>query len=133
MFKNRTFWIILVVLAVAAAIYYFTVGRSTAADGTTYQTETAARGNQAEHGGDAALREYVDDQGPERHLPGQVSEGCQRRNRHPSRAKNCQCDGAASWQQYPGLVERPLQQRHLPGADEILRGGAGAHPRRQLE
>lgn len=44
MFKNRTFWIVLVVLAVAAAIYYFTVGRSTAADGTTYQTETAARG-----------------------------------------------------------------------------------------
>jgi len=44
MFKNRVFWIILVVLAVAAAAYYFMVGRSTAADGTTYQTETAARG-----------------------------------------------------------------------------------------
>ncbi|MCG2785799.1 MAG: efflux RND transporter periplasmic adaptor subunit [Anaerolineae bacterium] len=44
MFKNRTFWIVVVVLIVAAAAYYLTIGRSTAADGTTYETETAARG-----------------------------------------------------------------------------------------
>ncbi len=44
MFKNRTFWIVIVVLVVAAVAYYLTIGRSTAADGTTYETETAARG-----------------------------------------------------------------------------------------
>ncbi|MDX9991372.1 MAG: efflux RND transporter periplasmic adaptor subunit [Anaerolineales bacterium] len=44
MFKNRTFWIVVVVLAIAAAAYYFTIGRSTAADGTVYETQTAARG-----------------------------------------------------------------------------------------
>jgi HlyD family secretion protein len=44
MFKNRTFWIVVVVLAIAGVAYYLTIGRSTAADGTTYETQTATRG-----------------------------------------------------------------------------------------
>ncbi len=42
--NNRIVWIVLSLLAVAAVVFFFVRGRSQAADGTIYQTETASRG-----------------------------------------------------------------------------------------
>lgn len=44
MFKNRNFWIIVVVIAIAVAAFFINNSRSKAADGTTYETQTASRG-----------------------------------------------------------------------------------------
>ena len=44
MFKNRNFWIVAAVIVIGAVAFFWYSGNSRAADGTTYQTETAARG-----------------------------------------------------------------------------------------